>query len=429
MRYLLNAVYLLLLVGLSPWLVYTAVRKGKYRTGWRAKLLGWVPRRSGTGRCIWLHAVSAGEVNLLRPVLAQLEQAYPDCECVISTTTKTGYALARDRFAPRSVFYCPLDFSWSVAAALRRIRPTVLVLAELELWPNLISAAHRRGTRIALINGRLSERSARGYARIRPLVRHLLRSIDVIAVQDQPYADRFRQLGAAPESLHVTGSIKFDGARCDRTHSEVRHLAQLAGIRDEDVVFLAGSTQRPEESLALATYLELQAAHPELRLILVPRHDDRFEEVAELLRRSGVGWQRRSELDQAPASASARILLVDVVGELAAWWGTAHLAFVGGSMGSRGGQNMIEPAAYGAAVSFGPNTHNFREIVALMLSRSAAQVVHDGCELTTFVRRGLEDPGFAHELGARAQQLVAENQGATRTTVQKIGMLLGSAAA
>ena len=216
----------------------------------------------------------------------------------------------------------------------------------------------------------------------------------------------------------------LDGAQTDRNNPVTRRLARLAGISIGDIVFLAGSTQEPEEALALAAYRRLSADHPRLRLILVPRHPDRFAAVAEMLDRSEVAWQRRSRLEEDELNPAGRVLLVDAVGELGAWWGTAHVAFVGGSMGSRGGQNMIEPAAYGAAVSFGPNTHNFREIVAEMLPRHAAVVVHDADELTSFVRRALEEPGFADRLGRQARSLVAGQLGATGRTVELIGALM-----
>ncbi len=209
---LLDAIYLLLLVAASPWLVWQALGKGKYREGFAAKFLGLVPLRTSGRRCVWLHAVSVGEVNLLLPLMAEIHRRWPDCECLVSTTTMTGMALARSRFGDSSVFYCPLDFSFAVRRALRRIRPDLVVLAELELWPNLIAEARRGGARVAIVNGRLSQRSFRGYRRLRPLVSRVLASIDLIAVQTAEYAERFRLLGARAESVHVTGSIKFDGA-------------------------------------------------------------------------------------------------------------------------------------------------------------------------------------------------------------------------
>lgn len=424
MRFLLNAVYLVLLLAASPWLAWQAIRKGKYREGFAAKFLGRVPVRTGTRPCLWLHAVSVGEVNLLATLLKEFARRHPDWECVVSTTTMTGMALAKKKYPELTVFYCPLDFSWAVDSALRRIRPDLLVLAELELWPNFIQAAKNQGARVAVINGRLSDRSFRGYRRIQPLVRRVLRAIELVAVQDETYAARFRALGAPNESVVVTGSMKYDGAETDRQNAATTRLRALAGFRHADVVFLAGSTQEPEESLALNAYRELAPVWPQLRLVLVPRHPDRFETVARLLDESGLRWQRRTALERDGAESAARILLVDVVGELGAWWGTASIAFVGGSMGDRGGQNMIEPAAYGAAVSFGPNTWNFRDIVAAMLDRQAAVVVRSGEELNAFVRRSLEDPAYAAELGRRAKLLVTEQLGATGRTVDRLERLL-----
>lgn len=421
---LLDVAYLLLLVIFSPWLLYAAIRQGKYREGLGAKLLGRTPRRESAKPCIWLHAVSVGEVNLLKPLLDRLEHQFPDWECVISTTTKTGYELACRKYAPRLVFYCPLDFSWAVRAAMDRIRPDLLVLAELELWPHLLQEAKRRGAAVAVVNGRLSERSFRGYRRIRPLVRSMLNGLDLAAAQNEEYAERFLALGAEPSRVAVTGSIKFDGAQTSRDNPLTKRLAELAGIESQDTVFLAGSTQDPEEALAVEAYRALKENYPRLRLILVPRHPSRCDDVARGLDGSGLRWQRRSRLETDGPDSSARILLVDTVGELGGWWGTAQIAYVGGSMGPRGGQNMIEPAAYGAAVSFGPNTRNFRDIVAMLLRHDASIVVRDGRELSAFVERCLDDPAWARSLGRRAQELVIRQRGATDRTVSLLSQLL-----
>jgi 3-deoxy-D-manno-octulosonic-acid transferase len=440
--YLLNIAYLLIMLAVLPWLAWQAVRRGKYREGYRQKFLGLVPRRESDRTCVWLHAVSVGEVNLLAPLLHQIAAGRPDWECVVSTTTMTGMALARKKYPQCVSFYCPLDFSWAVRTAVGRVRPRLLVLAELELWPNLVRAARESGARVAVVNGRLSPRSFRGYRWIRPLARWMLRQIDLIAAQDDTCAERFRELGARPESVHVTGSMKYDGAETDRNNPASRRLRRLAGLADADVVFLAGSTQEPEEEAAIAAYRALAPRWPELRLVLVPRHPDRFDAVARLLDRSGLSWQRRTELGtgdggrgageetgssipRPPSPAPRPALLVDVVGELGAWWGTAQIAFVGGSLGNRGGQNMIEPAAYGAAVSFGPNTRNFRDIVSAMLADRAAVVVGGADELADFVRRCLEQPAFAAELGDRARRLVARQLGATARTFELLAPLAG----
>jgi 3-deoxy-D-manno-octulosonic-acid transferase len=343
-------------------------------------------------------------------------------------------ALAKKKYAAHTVFYCPLDFTWAVNVAMRWIRPDLLVLADLELWPNLVWAARRHGARTAVINGRLSQQSFQGYRRIRWLVSRLLSQIDLVAAQDETYAERFRALGARPEAVHITGSMKYDGAPTDRDNPATRRLASLAGIEPSDIVFLAGSTQEPEESVALDVFRRLSPDWPQLRLIIVPRHPERFDAVARMLDASGVAWQRRTKLGAGRGEQGAghkndgsplpRVLLVDVVGELGAWWGTAQIAFVGGSLGNRGGQNMIEPAAYGAAISFGPNTRNFRDIVATLLDRDAAVVVADGDELMAFIRDCLLNPVVAHSRGQRAASLVREQLGATERTFQLLRPLV-----
>lgn len=421
MRYVLNILYLLAALAASPWLAYQAFAKGKYRAGFAEKLLGLAPPRQSDRPCFWLHAVSVGEVNLLEPLLAELDRRLPQWECVITTTTMTGHAQAKKKYAGRQVCYAPLDFSWAVAAALRRIRPDVLVLAELELWPNLIAEARRQDVEVAVVNGRLSDRSFRGYRRLKFFISRVLSRIGLIAAQNDECAERFRQLGALAATVHTTGSMKFDGTETDRNNPATRRLMRLAGIQPEDVVFLAGSTQAPEETLALAVFQQLHEKQPRLRLVLVPRHPERFEEVARLLNESGLPWQRRSTLsesgEQGDAALHARILLVDAVGELRAWWGAAQIAFVGGSLGNRGGQNMLEPAAYGAAVCFGENTWNFRQIVSLLLEAEAAVVIRNGEEMAAFVQRALEDAEFAAQLGQRSRDLVRRHLGATRRTV------------
>ena len=432
----LNCLYAALFIAASPWIVWSAVRHGKHREGFGAKFFGLVPRRAGNRPCVWLHAVSVGEVNLLATTIAEFTTQRPDWEIVVSTTTKTGYDLACKKYAEYSVFYCPLDFTWATAAAMRRVRPSLLVLAELELWPNLVVAAKRHGVQAAIINGRLSDKSFRGYRRIRALVAPSLRRLDLIAAQSEEIAERFRQLGARCETVHATGSLKFDGAQTNRNNPRTVALKQLVGLDEKSIVFLAGSTQEPEEQYALDIVHRLASVHPELKLIIVPRHPQRFDEVAALLDASGIAWQRRSELTPStsgevpPASASSawRVLLIDTIGELGAWWGAASIGFVGGSFGSRGGQNMLEPAAYGVATCFGPNTWNFRDIVARLLAADGAKVVRSAEDLEAFVRQSLESPELARELGERAQRLVLSQQGATRRTVELLCSLHAPAA-
>jgi 3-deoxy-D-manno-octulosonic-acid transferase len=416
MPWLFNIVYGVLLLIASPVLLYRRLRYGKYRDGWSEKLWGRLPVRTSERPCVWLHAVSVGEVLQLRSVMKLLVAQRPNWEFVITTTTRTGLDVARREFSEHTVCYCPLDFSWAVRTALTRIRPTALVLVELELWPNLIAAAKSLGISLSLINGRLSARSFRGYRQVRWLVGRLLRQFDLIAVQNPEYARRFLSLGASTQRVAITGSIKFDGVQHDRGNPRTAEIRRHFGLRDGEIVFIAGSTQAPEESLALDTWQSLREEFPSLRLILVPRHAERFDEVASLV--ISRGWPLRRRTDAATGDSPAEtVLLLDTLGELGACWGLADIAFVGGSLTRRGGQNMLEPAAYGAAVLFGPNTQNFRDIVEQLLSRRAARMVASGAELTEAVRDFLRQPETRQALGDPAREFVASQQGAATRTV------------
>jgi 3-deoxy-D-manno-octulosonic-acid transferase len=427
MSWLFDLAYCALLAAVSPLLLWRMVVRRKYRTGWNEKLFGRVPCRESHAPCIWFHAVSVGEVLQLEPVLAELRQRLPGVEFVISTTTPTGRSVASAKFPDHKVCYFPLDFSWAVREAVTRLRPTVIVLVELELWPNFIFHARRCGIPLALINGRVSQRSSRGYARIRPLMARLLGCFDVLAAQNALYANRLAELGAPVDRLHVTGSIKFDRVTTDRANPRTEELRRSFKIAPSERVFIAGSTQSPEESAALDAYIAARKAYPDLRLIVVPRQKERFDEVARLIGSRGMPLCRRSHVSAGalqPDSTSglqphsqAPVLLLDTLGELAACWGLADVAFVGGSLGNRGGQNMIEPAGYGAALLFGPNTQNFREVVELLLTDDAARVVRDAADLSRALAECLADPDRARAAGARAQKLVLAQQGATDRTV------------
>jgi 3-deoxy-D-manno-octulosonic-acid transferase len=430
MPFALNLIYSAALVIFSPLLFYRWLRAGKYREGWAEKLLGKAPLRIGDEPCLWFHAVSVGEVLLLRPLVREMARRRPNWEVVISTSTSTGLAVARRVYPDLVTFYAPLDFSWSTRRAIARIRPTVLALVELELWPNLIRAAKRSGAKVAIINARLSTRSYRGYRSLRRPLQPTLGRIDVVAAQNSEYARRFVDLGVPSHRISVTGSVKFDGLENDRNNVKTRELSRLLGLASTDLVFVAGSTMEGEEAAVLAAYNTARRQHRGLRLILVPRHAERFDLVALWLKQNQETVVKRSELKSpAPRTVGGTppIILIDTIGELGAIWGLADVAFVGGSLrAGRGGQNMMEPAAYGASVMFGPHVANFRETVEQLLKHNGARQVADAAELTRGLLDDLDDPEAAAARGAAGRDYVLAQHGATGRTLAELDRLVES---
>ncbi|MDA1178284.1 MAG: 3-deoxy-D-manno-octulosonic acid transferase, partial [Planctomycetota bacterium] len=416
--WMFNGLYVVALLTCAPWLAYRSWQRGLSLTPLMGRFRGDAPHRNAKAKsCVWLHAVSVGEVGALNTLILELQFRLPETQFVLSTTTASGFRVAQQRYPNLPVFYSPLDFSWSVRRALRHIRPDLIVFCELEIWPNWVLAAAQQGVRTAIVNGRLSQRSFRGYSRFQAIFSTIIGRFDVVACQTEADAARFRAIGATESAVSVTGSLKFDGAEIDRLNSKTESLRQLAEIGPEDTILLAGSTSAPEEQIVLASFAELAGSFPRLKLILVPRHPERFAEVAAWVQASGYPWVRRSQLDR-EKMAGWRVLLVDSLGELGGWWGVAQMAYVGGSMGPREGQNMIEPAAYGAAVCFGPRTKNFRDVVRQLLDAQAAEIVENRAELTDFVRRCLVDVTRRQQIGNRAQAVVLRNQGATQLTAE-----------
>lgn len=431
MPLLFDLAYLFALGLLSPWLVWRFVRTGRYRKDLLPKLTGRVSSPTGSP-VAWFHAVSVGEVHLLVPLIAAFRRRHPHWAVVVSGTTDTGLAEARSRFADLTVIPFPFDFSWAVGRALDRVRPQVLVLAEGEMWPNLLRAAHARRVPVAVVNARLSPRSFRRYARVAGLARRwLFRFVDRIAVQSDEYADRFRSLGVDPGKLAVTGSVKYDGAMGNRDTAKARHIKGLL-FRGESrpiagPVWVAGSTHAPEEEIVLRTFARLRGRFPDLRLVLVPRHPDRFEEVAKLVEASGLSFVRRSRIVE-PLAECPAVVLLDTVGELGAAWAVADMGYVGGTLdGRRGGQSMIEPAGYGVPTVFGPYVWNFKDAAARLVEAGGAVMVRGEAELEPALARLLSDAGERQRMGRLARDLVQRQQGAAERTLDLLDGLIAAA--
>jgi 3-deoxy-D-manno-octulosonic-acid transferase len=428
MPIVLNLIYLGLLAVFSPFLALRAWKTGKYREGWVEKLLGRAPLRVGDRPCLWFHAVSVGEVLLLRPLVAEYARRRPGWEVVISATTSTGLEMARKTYPDLITFYAPFDFSWATRRAVARIRPTILALVELEVWPNLVRSVKHAGGRVAIVNGRLSVRSHKGYRKLRGPLGKTFRRLDSVAVQTDEYADRFADLGVPRGKIRVTGSVKFDGLEGNRANAKTIELRRALGLASSEIVFVAGSTMDGEEAAALAAYRLARVSHPSLRLVVVPRHPERFEQVAIMLEAAGERVVRRSKGEHLGWQGEPPpVILVDSLGELGAVWGLADVAFVGGSLfPGRGGQNMMEPAAFGASVLFGPYTANFRETVEQLLDRDGARRVADAAGLSRALLEDLDEPEAAAARGATARAFVLAQNGASSRTFAEIDRLFES---
>ena len=419
---------LVLVVG-APWWLFRMATSGKYREG-LSERLGFVPermRQSASGkRVVWVHAVSVGEVlaasRLIEELGPRLDARGAGWRVVVSTTTRTGQKLARERFGAERVFYFPLDFGFAVRAWLRMLRPAMLVLMETEFWPRVLVEFARAGIPVAVVNARISDRSWPRYRRLRFLWRQLLRRLTVVLAQTERDSERLRAIGAA--NVRVGGNLKFDVRALDATPVVDRLREHLApGAK----VLVCGSTLAGEEELLLGVLPD------DVVTVLAPRHPERFGTVAELLERSGRGvsgrpWVRRSAWMEAPAAiAAGTVFLLDSIGELASVYSLADAAFIGGSLVPAGGHNPLEAAQFGVPILMGPHYENFRGIVKTLQSHDAMQIVQSG-QLGNALQDALSGSAAAREMGAHAREVFEREAGATVRTLAELLAVVGTQA-
>jgi 3-deoxy-D-manno-octulosonic-acid transferase len=409
------------LVVLIPHFLFQALAHGKYIAGLRQRL-GAVPQLDGKP-VIWLHCVSVGETQAARPLAQRLKQAFPHHALVVSTVTLTGQTLARDVFRDQaeSVFYFPFDWRWSTRRALKAINPAAVLIMETELWPNFLRECKARRIPVALVNGRISRQSYRRYKMIKFFLRRVLSCLSVAVMQSETDAERLLSLGMAREKLFTAGNLKFDSEVAGELSGRTEELRQRFGLRSGAPLILAASTHSPEEELMLESIRQLRTKHG-VRLMIAPRRPERFNEVAALIQKSGLRWARKTNPPQ-PEDADADVILLDTIGELRATYSLADVVFVGGSIVDKGGHNVLEPAAAGAAVVTGAHTHNFHAVVDLMVEAGAIvqlPAVITTEEITNVFSNLLASPGDRDALGRRAKQLVTDNQGATDKTIKLI---------
>jgi 3-deoxy-D-manno-octulosonic-acid transferase len=418
--YFLYSVLLGLAVVLAaPWWLARMLVLGKYRAG-LGERLGRVPARLGSAQeCIWVHAVSVGEVLAVSGLVAGLRARFPERRVLVSTTTDTGQKLARERFGAENVFYYPADFGFAIRPYLRALQPSLIVLAESEFWPNFLRLARREGTRVAVVNARVSDRSLPRYLRLRTLWRRVLGSLDLFLAQSQEDARRLVAIGAPEARVRLGGNLKFD-VQPPESLPAIEMLRRI--LQPATAVVVCGSTAEGEEPVVLRAFSTVLERYPRAVLILAPRRPERFDAVAELIAAAGLKFWRRSQLAE-NESLSGGVLLLDTIGELAALYSLASVAFVGGSLVPRGGHNILEPAQFGVATLVGPHTENFRDIISIFEHAGAVRVVRSE-EFAGELLRRLDDPAARAELGRRAAAVVREHRGATERTLNELEKLL-----
>lgn len=423
MSYLLYSFVLALAMLVStPYWLYQIVRHGKYRRG-LAERMGKVPARLGSlggARVIWIHAVSLGEVLAVSGLVGLLRRTFPQHRILISTTTDTGQNLARKQFGEENVFYFPMDFASAIRPYLHALKPELVVLAETEFWPNFLRLAHAGGARIAVVNARISDRSWPRYCRFRWALRRMLGQVDLFLAQTEEDRNRLESIGADPVRVQVTGNLKFD-VNLPALSPIVDNLRRSLSTDGAGPILVCGSTVEDEEAPLLKAFENLRVGHPRATMILAPRHPERFDTVAKLIEQMGIPYYRRSLW--AGESLAGGVLLLDTIGELAALYALADVAFVGGSLVPRGGHNIIEPAQHGVAIVTGNHTENFRDIVWLFQSRDAVRIVGVS-ELPLTLMQLIDDDAERMALGRRAKETILSQMGATERTLEALKSLL-----
>ncbi len=407
-----------------PYFLWKGRTTGKYRVSFHERM-GRLPPGLNPGRTpsIWIHAVSVGEVLTARVLLRPLRERFPQHRIVVSTTTTTGHGVARSSLGEAdALFFAPFDFRGPVRKVLAAVNPRLLLLMETELWPNLIHEARRAGVRIVVVNGRLSPASCRRYRRIHLLLKRVLADVDLFLMQGEAHAARARAIGAPSDRVRAIGNLKYDALGEPVTPAALARL--LAPAAQPGPLLVAGSTMPGEEDLVLRAFGKVRVRFPEARLILVPRHPERFAEAEGLVGASGFSCVRRTALGDQPW-VTGEVLLLDSMGELASIYPAAEVVFVGGSLVPSGGHNVLEPAAAGKAVVVGPHMENFQEIADQFRGGGALVQVAGPDHLAGALIDLLADPARRREVGERARAAVLASKGAVGRTLEALTELLG----
>ena len=431
---LLDVLYALVLLVGSPYWLFRLVTSSRYRKG-LAQRFGALPRgaiksgRIGPARPIWIHCVSVGELNAARTFIDGVEKRFPGKSWIVSCFTAAGFEQARKRYGADRTIYLPIDLTPVASKVLKRINPACIVLVELELWPNFLRRARKLGIPVLVVNGRITERTARRLRWARLFFGPGLRDVpDLYCVQTETYRDRLLSLGVPERRIRVTGTMKYDTVATSVEPEVKQRLREQLGFAPDARLIVGGSTWPGEEEVILKAYARLREEFADLRLLLAPRHIERADEVDRAVRAAGFEPLRRTRMqktvDTPPDKRKNSVFVLDTLGELAAAYSLATVTFVGKSLRTGGGQNMLEPAALGVPVIYGPQTSNFTSEAELLAQAGAAEVVANDEALYPCLRRLLGDDARRLSMAEAARKIVAENRGATSRHIEALAELV-----
>lgn len=398
--------------------------RGKFHRGFSSRL-GLLSANLNLDRPIWVHAVSVGEAVSIKGLVTQLRKAYPNKKLVISTVTATGNKIAQGLIGPGDLLiYLPLDVSFIVRHVLKRINPSLFIIAETEIWPNLISQLYKQNIPIVTVNGRISDSSYSGYSAIKYIIRPILRKVSIFLLQSDTDASRLESLGVAKEKIQVTGNLKFDINLNVGLELNTSAYRQKLMLNAEDKLWVCGSTHAGEEKFIFEAYKKLLLVYPKLKLLLAPRHPERCKDAAAVASKMKFMPIFVSSISGAcPTCINNPVFILDTIGQLFNYYACADIVFVGGSLIKKGGHNILEPASLKKPIIFGPYMFNFRDITDLFMQNKAGIMVSNAQELTLKVKELLFNNLLAKDLGQRAYELILKNSGATGKNIQAIKQL------
>ena len=438
MRIVIDFIYLLVALAITPWVVYRMVRYRRYLAGWSHRFGRIIRKDPALRKCIWLHAVSVGEVNAAKTIVKELENRFGNYEIIITTTTDTGFVRATEIFGTNhKVFYFPLDFSWIMRRVFRNIQPAICLLMELEVWPNFVQIANQLHIPVVIINGRISDKSFSRYKKVKPVAKSIFQKLSLILAQTDQYAQRFKEIGVPEKKVVVTGSLKYDTAQIADKVEGADVLASNLKIKNQKL-WVAGATGNDEEQILLDVYqnLKKQDQFKNLRLVIVPRKPERFDEVAQLIKQAGFDLIRYSEVKRLTAETTEKskiknrkskidtVILGDTMGDLRKFYSLATIIFVGRSLVPMGGSDLAEAVALGKTTLFGPYAFNFKQTVDALLAGEGAVMIKDKQDLLDTMQKCLTEPDFAQQIAQNGQEVIRKNQGATEKTIEQIAKFL-----